>query len=114
MFLSLVISQRIGGDRKLSKQSPQADQNSIETVFLIAICRQSGDKWQSKTLFLSNFDLGSLIVIAFLIAANPICIFICNNRNCLVLATHALLKHLPIACRVCFPSKLCMLDAGAC
>ena len=31
------------------------DQKSIETetVFLIAICRQWGDKWQSKTLFLS-------------------------------------------------------------
>ena len=30
---------------------------SIETVFLIAICPQIGDKWQSKTLFLSIFDL---------------------------------------------------------
>ena len=32
------------------------DQNSIETVFLIAICRQCGDKWESKTLFLLIFD----------------------------------------------------------
>ena len=28
---------------------------SLETVFSIAICRQSGDKWQSKTLFLTTF-----------------------------------------------------------
>ena len=26
-------------------------------MFLIAICRQSGDKWQSKTLFLTIFYL---------------------------------------------------------
>ena len=31
------------------------DQKSIETVFLIAICRQIGDKWQSETLFLIIF-----------------------------------------------------------
>ena len=29
----------------------------METVFLIAICHQWGDKWQSKTLFLLIFDL---------------------------------------------------------
>ena len=32
------------------------DQKSIETVFLIAICRHTGDKWQSKTLFVLIFD----------------------------------------------------------
>ena len=32
------------------------DQKSLETVFSIAICRQSGDKWQSKTLFLVIFS----------------------------------------------------------
>ena len=37
-----------------------ADQKSLETVFSIAICRQSGDKWQSKTLFLTIFDLRSI------------------------------------------------------
>ena len=34
------------------------DQKSLETVFSIVICRQSGDKWQSKTVsndFLSTF-----------------------------------------------------------
>ena len=38
------------------------DQKSIETVFSIAICHHTGDKWQSKTLFLSIFDARSLIV----------------------------------------------------
>ena len=45
------------------------DQKSIETVFLIAICCQWGDKWQLKTLFLLIFDLRSSIVLAFSIAA---------------------------------------------
>ena len=36
--------------------SRNVDQKSIETVFLIAICRPTSDKWQSKTLLLSIFD----------------------------------------------------------
>ena len=36
--------------------STSVDQKSIETEFSIAICRQTGDKWQSKTLFLEIFD----------------------------------------------------------
>ena len=40
---------------------------SLETMFLIVICRQSGDKWQSKTLLLTIFDLHSSIVLMFLI-----------------------------------------------
>ena len=31
------------------------DQKSLETVFSLVICRQSGNKWQSKTLFLMIF-----------------------------------------------------------
>ena len=31
-------------------------QDSLETEILIAIFRQLGDKWQSKTLFLAIFD----------------------------------------------------------
>ena len=38
------------------------DQKSLETEFSIAICRHTGDKWQSKTLFLSIFDPRSSIV----------------------------------------------------
>ena len=45
---------------------------SIETVFSIAICRQCGDKWQSKTLFLTIFGLRSSIVLTFSIAAYPV------------------------------------------
>ena len=37
------LPQRICGNRKRSKQSTNADQRSIETVFSIAFCRQSGD-----------------------------------------------------------------------
>ena len=48
------------------------DQKFRETVFLIAICRQSGDKWQSKTLFLTISDLLSSIVFRFSIAAYPL------------------------------------------
>ena len=44
---------------------------SLETAFSIVICRQSGDKWQSKTLFLTNFDLRSSISFTFSIAAFP-------------------------------------------
>ena len=43
--------------------------NSKETVFSIAICRQSRDKWHSKTLVLSIFDLRSSIVLTFSIVA---------------------------------------------
>ena len=45
---------------------------SLEIVFLIAICRQSGDKWQLKTLFLTIFDLRSSIVLTFSIAIYPV------------------------------------------
>ena len=39
------------------------DKKSLETVFLIAIFRPSGDKWQSKTLFLTILYLDLLIVL---------------------------------------------------
>ena len=63
---------RVGGNRKRYQQSTNADQKSIEIVFSIAICRQCGDKWQPKTLFLTIFDLRSSIVLAFSIAAYPV------------------------------------------
>ena len=40
---------------------------TLEKVFSFAICRQSGDKWQSKTMFLTNFVLRSQIVLTLLI-----------------------------------------------
>ena len=42
--------------------SRNVDKKSLETEFCIAICRHTGDKWQSKTLFLSIFDPRSSIV----------------------------------------------------
>ena len=41
------------------------DQQSSETELSIAICRPSGDKWKSKTLFLAIFDPRSSIVKSF-------------------------------------------------
>ena len=38
------------------------DQISLETGFLIAICGPTGDKWQSKILFLAIFYLRLLIL----------------------------------------------------
>ena len=66
---SVTESHQVGGNRKRYQQSTNADQKSIEIVFSIAICRQWGDKWQSKTLFLLNFYLRSSIVLAFSIDA---------------------------------------------
>ena len=66
-WTSICIPDR--GNQKLYQQSTNAHKKSIEIVFLIAICRQWGDKWQSKTLFLLIFYLHSSIVLAFSIAA---------------------------------------------
>ena len=57
------------------------DRKSLRTVFLIAICRQSGDKRQSKSLFLTIFDLRSSIVSTFSIAAYPLWIVLANTAN---------------------------------
>ena len=49
------LTHPIGGTRKRSWGSTNADHISLETVFFLAICRHSGEKWQSKTLFLTIF-----------------------------------------------------------
>ena len=52
-------------DRRQSKTfilSMKQRSNSLETEFTIAICRPTGDKWQSKILFLAIFDPRSSIV----------------------------------------------------
>ena len=51
---------------------------SIETMFSIDICRLTGDKWQSKTLFLLIFDPRSSIVDNVFDCRLPIVI---NNNN---------------------------------
>ena len=68
------LSYRTGGNRKRSEQSMNAVPKSLETVFSIAICRQSGEKRQSKTLFLTILDLRSSIVLTFSIAAFQKCL----------------------------------------
>ena len=42
--------------------STNVDKKSLETEFMIAICCQTGNKWQSNTLFLAIFDSRSSIV----------------------------------------------------
>ena len=51
-----------------------ADHKSLEKGFSIAICRQSGNKRQSKTLFLTILDLRSSIVLTFSIATYLKCL----------------------------------------
>ena len=61
-------------DRRQSKTlivSTNVDQRSLETEFLIAICRPTGNKWQSKTLFLGNSS-DFWLLRAFSIAAYPV------------------------------------------
>ena len=63
---SSVISQPVITPGRRQSKTPilsgNIDQKSIETVFLIAICRPTGDKWQWRTLFLLIFDPHSSIV----------------------------------------------------
>ena len=64
------------------------DKKSLETEFTSAICRPTGNKWQSKTLFLAIFDLCQLLR-AFLIAAYQVCLralrrFCCVLYNVLI------------------------------
>ena len=62
---SLCTPSKFTPGRRQSKTpilSRNVDQKSMETVFSIAICHQCGDKWQSKTLFLSIFDPHSSFV----------------------------------------------------
>ena len=53
----------------IDERGSKISRNSVS----IAICHQTGDKWQSKTLFLTNFDLRSTVVLTFSIAAYPMC-----------------------------------------
>ena len=74
-------------DRQQSKTlllSTNTDQTSLETeVFFIAICRQLGDKWQSKTLFLAFFNQClSIVKSAFECRLYPVCKYhVLSNRH---------------------------------
>ena len=64
-----------GGNRNRSEQSMTGDHRLLETVFSIAICRQSGDKRQSKALSLAILDPRSSIALTFSIASYLKCLF---------------------------------------
>ena len=55
--------------------SRNVDQKSIEIVFSIAICHPTGDKWQSKTLFLSIF-YPSLSIVDYIFNCRLPCVYI--------------------------------------
>ena len=74
-FFQLIITIRyaplsypIGDNRKRSEQLMNADHKSLKQCF-----RLSGDKRQSKTLFLTILDLRSSIVLTCSIAAYLVC-----------------------------------------
>ena len=54
--ISITLSHRIGSNKKQSKQSMNADEKLLETVFVIAICCLSDFKHQSKILLLTIFN----------------------------------------------------------
>ena len=55
--------------------------NSLETEISIAICRLTGDKWQSKTLFLAILIHVPWLLRAFSIAAYSVCIRMPKNNG---------------------------------
>ena len=63
-------SHRVGGYQKRSEQSTNGDQNSIETVFSIAIYRQSDDN-DNRKLFLTILPtfLDSIRVFDYLLSS---------------------------------------------
>ena len=64
------------------------NRRSLETVFSVVVlspvgrqmaCRQTGDTWQRKTLFLTIFYLRFSIVLTFSIAACPVCLHLIQD-----------------------------------
>ena len=56
VIISIPLSHRIGSNKKQTKQSMNADNKLLETVFVIAICCLSDYKQQSKILLLTIFN----------------------------------------------------------
>ena len=54
--ISITLSRRIGSNNLQSKQSMDADNKLLETVFVIAICCLSDYKQQSKILLLTIYN----------------------------------------------------------
>ena len=63
-----------------------ADQNSLETAFSIAICRQLDYKWRSKTLFLTIFFYLCTYI-------DRIIVFDCTYQVCYRTAKYPVLFH---------------------
>ena len=89
-YMLLIISITPG--RRQSKTlilSTNADQKSLETEFVIVICRPTGDKWQSKTLFLAILIRVRRLSSAFRLPPTgyvngheeKVVIFLCCRRN---------------------------------
>ena len=51
--------------------STNVGKKSLETEFLIAICRLPGDKWQKKTQFLAIFDRRLSIFVKSVLDCHP-------------------------------------------
>ena len=70
-------------DRRHSKTlilSTIVDKKKLETEFLIAICRQLGDRWQSITLFPAILIRVRRLLSAFSNVAYPVWIFYYSHR----------------------------------
>ena len=71
LFGAALLHAKNTPERRQSKTLLTIDERgskTLETVFSIAICRQSGDKLQSKTMFVKIFGSRSSIVLTFSIA----------------------------------------------
>ena len=84
-FLATLDGTFITPDRRQSKtiltiKKKHGLKIARNSVFDCHMSPQLGDKWQSKTLFLTIFYLRSSIVLLFLIAAYPVC-YPSNNIN---------------------------------
>ena len=75
LLTSAIITEphRVGGNHaKTLILSTNIDQKSLETESSIAICRPTGDKWQSKTLFLASLIRVRRLLRSFSIAVYPV------------------------------------------
>ena len=64
--------------KKLILQT-NVDQKLFEAELSIAICHRTGDKWQSKTLFLAIFDSCSSIVKSVFDCRLPGVVMLCTS-----------------------------------
>ena len=97
---------RRGCNQKRSIQSMNMDHKSLDTVFSIVICRQSGDKRQWKTLFLTILDQRLLIVLTCSIAAYLMCLLNILKSEPKQSETRATRNNLQLKKIVLFPHRI--------